>query len=76
MDVLGGKLHILQWQEVVLANQGVCQWWHVVILHFLCPVACLRYFKGGDTPSGQILCDLHGLGPVSAPPTMTESEHT
>ena len=47
MDVLGANPHIPQWQKVVLTNEGICQQLHMVVIHLLCPVACLRHLKGG-----------------------------
>ena len=46
-DVLGSEPCILWWQEAVLADQMVHWWWHIVILHFLHPVAWCRNPEGG-----------------------------
>ena len=76
MDVLGTEPYVLVWQEMVLSNGGVCWQLYMVVVHLLCPVACLRNLKVFIfapryvqfqypvlcSPSGQILCGLHGWG--------------
>ena len=46
MDVLHAKPCIPQQQKAVLASWGVCQWLHMVVMHFLHLVAYLWHLKG------------------------------
>ena len=54
-DVLGAKPYIPWQQKVVLSDGGMCQQLLMVVIHLLCPVACLRHLKGGVHLLGKFL---------------------
>ena len=74
-DVLGSRPHIIGWQKMVLSNEGVCWFVHMIVVNSLCPSCQFWPPQRRHAPSGKILCGLHGWGSVCAPPTKMASAH-